>query len=52
MVLFPFHTRNQVEIDIEEVSEEQADHAYIKNRTREQHMVDVYYLVTKDYIQP
>ena len=42
MVLLPLHACQQVEIDIEEISEDEAEGAQVKNRSREQEVIDVY----------
>ena len=51
VVLLAFHARNEVEIDVEEVSEEQADRAQVQNGAGEQHVVDVHHCLTEDDVQ-
>ncbi len=50
MVLLPFCARQQVEIDVEEVSKNEAERAQVKNGTWEQHVIDVYYRGAKDNV--
>src|SRR5215470_7202032 len=43
MVELPPHASQQVEIDIEEIPEDEAEGAQIKNRSREQEVIDIYH---------
>ena len=50
MVLFPFHACQQVEVDVVEISEGEAERTQVKNGSWEQHVIDVYHRGAKDNV--